>query len=413
MKQKPFEKLLEALRHPLFLTLYFPSFLSFFAGGLLAPVTPLYMASFDVPYSMIGLMLSMPSIGKMLFELPGGVLIPRLGIKKSMVLGMTIIGLATMGMYWSNSPTEVILYQFLIGVGGVFYHTARLSYAASVTDNQYRGRSLSILGGTNRLSRILSPGLGGLLVTTINLKSPFLLSGLIFLAAMVLVAIKVPKIYAQPRPATSNFKVMWQVAKKKSGALWRTSIGAILLSTVRMARFTLIPLYAADVLGLNATQIGLILSIASVADMLNVYTAGTLMDRFGRRFAAIPCVGVMALSMALMPFTAGFWGLLGVSILAGLGNGFGSGIMMTIGSDLAPADNREEFLSLWILVLDAGGAACPLIVGGISDLLTLTASGFAFFGIGILGVLAFLFLVPETRKQTPVPAAVPKKQATN
>jgi MFS family permease len=105
----------------------------------------------------------------------------------------------------------------------------------------------------------------------------------------------------------------------------------------------------------------------------------------------------MALGMLIMPFTTGFWGLLGVTALVGLGNGFGSGIMMTMGSDLAPENQREEFLAIWLLLLEAGGVASPLIVGGISDLFSLTVSGFAFFGIGVMGVLAFLFLVPETR----------------
>jgi MFS family permease len=211
--------------------------------------------------------------------------------------------------------------------------------------------------------------------------------------------ITVPDSYAQPRRSVSNFGTIWLVAKQNASALWRVGIGAFLLTTVRMARFTLLPLFAADVLNLSASQIGIILSAASIADMLNVYTAGILMDRFGRRWAAIPCVGVMAISMLLMPLTTGFWGLLLVGLIAGAGNGFGSGIMMTMGSDLSPANNREEFLSLWILILDLGGVVCPLIVGAISEAFSLTVSGFAFFGIGIAGVLAFLFLVPETKKQ--------------
>ena len=357
------------------------------------------MNSFGVNLTYVGLMLSMASIGKMALEIPGGILIPRLGIKRSMLIGMTIIGLSVIAMYWSSSPAEVLIYQFMMGVGGVFYHTARLSYAASVTEHENRGRSLSALGGMNRLSRIIAPALGGALATTISLKFPFLLSGSIYLLAMLISFVTVPNIYAQPRKSHSNIGILWRVARQNSSALWRVGIGAFLLTTVRTARFTLLPLFASEVIGLDASQIGIILSVASIADVLNVFSAGKLMDRYGRRWAAIPCVGVMALSMALMPLTTGFWGLLLVGIIAGAGNGFGSGIMMTMGSDLAPVENREEFLSLWILILDLGGVACPMIVGRISDVLSLTASGFAFFGIGVIGVVAFLFLVPETKRK--------------
>lgn len=349
-------------------------------------------------------MLAMASIGKMVMDIPGGVLIPRLGIKKSMLLGAFLIALSTIGMFFSKSPLEVLLYQFILGTGGVFLHTARLTYAAAMTENENRGRSLSALGGTNRISRIFAPALGGALVTAITLQFPFLVSGFIFFVAIAIMAIFTPNVYAKPREATSNLRVLWQVFKNKAGILWRVGIGAFLLTTVRMARFTLLPLFAAGVLNLNAAQIGVILSAASVADVLNVYSAGLIMDRFGRRWAAIPCVGVMALSMLLMPLTNGFWGLLLVGIIAGAGNGFGSGIMMTMGSDMAPVENREEFLSLWILILDLGGIACPLIVGAISETFSLTVSGFAFFGIGVVGVLAFLFLVPETNRYKRVSA---------
>ncbi|MEE4195499.1 MAG: MFS transporter [Anaerolineae bacterium] len=393
------------MKHPLFLSLYLPSFLFFFSSGVLGPITPLYMNSFDINLSYVGLMLSMASLGKMTVEIPGGILIARLGIKRSLLIGMFMISLATIAMFWSSSPLEVLIYQFITGVGSMFYQTAHLSYAASVTEHDNRGRSLSMLGGMNRLSRIIAPALGGVLATSISLKFPFLFSGFIYLIAMIIVLINVPNVYAQPRQTTSNLRILWRVARQNADPLWRVGIGAVLLTTVRMARFTLLPLFASEVLGLDASQIGIILSVASIADMLNVYTAGTLMDRFGRRWAAIPCVAVMAFSMVLMPFTSGFWGLLLVGVIAGAGNGFGSGIMMTMGSDLAPRENREEFLSLWILLLDLGGVACPMIVGGISDILSLTASGFAFFGIGVFGVIAFLFLVPETQRQRATHAA--------
>ena len=356
------------------------------------------MASFDVDYSTIGLMLSMSTIGKMALELPAGILIPRIGVKKSMLFGAVLMGVTTMAMFLANSPLQIILCQLLMGIGGTFYNTARFSFAASATTNENRGRSLSALGGTNRLSRIISTALGGLIGAQFGLRIPFLISGSIFLVAVLVMAFTIKPQSITPRKTISNIHTLWKVFIQNRNALWRAGLGAILLTTVRMARYTLIPLYASEVLGLDAGRIGIILSIASIADLLNVYTAGTLMDRFGRRFAATPCVGVMAISMAILPFTTGFWGLLMVAILAGIGNGFGSGIMLTFGSDLAPPENREEFLSIWILMLDFGGVASPLVVGSISDVLSLAASGFAFFGIGMLGVLVYIFIVPETKK---------------
>ena len=48
-------------------------------------------------------------------------------------------------------------------------------------------------------------------------------------------------------------------------------------------------------------------------------------------------------------------------MLAGIGNGLGSGIVLTLGADLAPADERSRFLGVWRLVGDCGVLAGPLL----------------------------------------------------
>ncbi len=69
---------------------------------------------------------------------------------------------------------------------------------------------------------------------------------------------------------------------------------------------------------------------------------------------------------------------------------------MTLGADLALTDGVGEFLGLWRLTGDFGGAAGPVVVGNIAELFGLGYSGFALGGIGYLAVIIFLWLVPET-----------------
>ena len=398
------------IHHPLTLSLYAPAFLLSFALGLLSAVTPIYLLSFGVDYGLVGVMLSMETVGKMIFTLPGGVIIPRLGARNSMAIGVILVAFSVGAMWLVQSAWMVVLARLAAGAGESFYNTARLSYAASATSSQNRGRSLSVVGATNRLSSIVSPTLGGLLAVWLGLRLPYLVSSILILLTAILIFASLKPQDSPVRATTTSLKQLLQVARANGKILARAGSGAILLSTVRQARVVFIPLFASEVLHLDASQAGLILSAASVVDLMNFYLAGVVMDRYGRRWAGIPCVGIMAIGMAIIPFTTGFWGLIAASIIIGFGNGFGTGIMMIMGSDLAPPQHREEFLAIWLLMLDVGGAACPLVVGAISDLLSLTASGFAFFGIGMVGVLFFLLVVPETRdfyaeKQKIIPAA--------
>jgi len=135
--------------------------------------------------------------------------------------------------------------------------------------------------------------------------------------------------------------------------------------------------------------------------------AGILMDRYGRKVAAVPSFAVMAVGMALVPFTNSFVTLLLVAMLIGLGNGLGSGTMMTLGADLAPPGATGEFLGLWRLIGDTGQAGGPLAVGTLTDALGFEASAIILAGAGLSSSLILALLVKETRTAQTLTASGP------
>jgi MFS family permease len=158
----------------------------------------------------------------------------------------------------------------------------------------------------------------------------------------------------------------------------------------------IIPLYAADVIGLDVQQIGLIMGISAAIDMLMFYPAGMIMDGVGRKFAIVPCFLIQGIGMALVPLAGSYGALLMATLVIGFGNGLGSGTMMTLGADLAPRDAMGEFLGMWRLIGDSGRTGAPVIVGGVADLVGLSMAALV---IGLVGVAAsgvFAFTVPET-----------------
>jgi MFS family permease len=124
------------------------------------------------------------------------------------------------------------------------------------------------------------------------------------------------------------------------------------------------------------------------------------MDRFGRKVAAVPSFAVMAVGVATIPLADDFAGLLIAALIVGLGNGLGSGTMMTLGADLAPPGATGEFLGIWRLIGDIGAVAGPLVVGSMASAMGLEASAVALSGIGVAAALTLAFLVRETRAST-------------
>jgi MFS family permease len=157
---------------------------------------------------------------------------------------------------------------------------------------------------------------------------------------------------------------------------------------------------------LDESAISLVFGISVGLEMLLFYPAGSVMDRWGRKAVALPCLGIMSIGMALVPLSTGFWTLSLVGLLVGFGNGLGSGIVMTLGADFSPEAGRAQFLGAWRLCGDVGTAGGPLIIAGATALASLAAASVTMGVLGGAGFLLMLFVMPETLRRAP-PARPP------
>ena len=390
-------------RDPLILPFYLPALIMAFSQGLLVPILPLYAGSFGVSYALIGLLLAGEPLGMVLSDLPAGVLLRRMGNKGSTLLGMGCIILSTVALFWARSIPEALAYRLVAGFGAALYNVSRHSYVASATVVRNRGKALALFGGIFRLGSFVGPAVGGVVATAYGLRVPFVLVGGTAIVALVIAAAflrATPQVPPATQPMSGSLRSHLSLALKARYRVLATAGSAHLLAqTIRAGRRVIIPLYAADVVGLDVRAIGFIVSISSAVDMSLSYPTGVIMDRLGRKFAIVPSFLIQALGMALVPLTGTFASLLAAASLIGLGNGLGSGTMMTLGADLAPEEARGEFLGMWRLIGDAGSTGGPLAVGAIAELLALHTSIWVISGIGLAAAMVFLFLVPETLKK--------------
>jgi MFS family permease len=376
------------------LSVYLPTLIISFCNGLLLPVMPLYARSFGVSYSLVGLALAAEGIGTLISDLPAGVLLRRIGRKPAMLIGVSCVALSALAMTWARTLPELVAYRLLAGAGDAMWGLSRHAYIADVTQVRERGRAISIFGGIGRLGTFVGPAVGGALGAAFGLRAPFFLFAVLATIAIVIAAIFV-KETDSPRRAGEPGHLL-RVLRGHYRELAAAGSAQVFAQMIRSSRHIVIPIYGADVVGLDVRSLGWVLSISSALDMAMFYPAGVIMDRFGRKYASVPSFLVQALGMALIPLSTTFYGLLAATTVLGLGNGIGSGTMMTLGADLAPRESMGEFLGVWRLIGDAGSAGGPLAVGRLADLLGLRTAAFAMSGIGLLAVLTLVFLVRET-----------------
>lgn len=157
--------------------------------------------------------------------------------------------------------------------------------------------------------------------------------------------------------------------------------GVLLISAVRSARQVVVPLWATH-LGLPPVTASIIYGLAAAVDMAVFYPAGKVMDERGRLWVALPACLLMGLALLAIPLTTGLVTFIGATLALGLGNGIGSGIVMTIGADAAPPQARPAFLGIWRMLADVGASGGPLMLSAV------TAATSLGFGVAAVGVVA-------------------------
>ena len=196
------------------------------------------------------------------------------------------------------------------------------------------------------------------------------------------------------------FPTIWQ----NRGVLARMGLGAALIGGLRSSRTIILPLFAVAI-GMSAPSTALVIGIAGAVDFFLFYTSGQIMDRFGRMWSAIPSMvglGIAHLALAFVTHEPLF---VAVAIFMSLANGVGSGILMTLGADLAPAGGTAAFLGAWRFTGDVGQAGAPLLVSLLTALVSLPVASAA---MGVLGLVGAGLLVRWIPRYIPKRARSPK-----
>lgn len=399
-------------------SVFVPTVFLAFAEGLLVPVLPLYVASLGVPFWWVGLVLAGEAIGMLIGDLPAGSMLRRVDRKSAMLLGIALLGLAALATAFVDAVVGIFALRLVAGLGAALWGISRHAFLADAVPLQRRGRMIAAFGGAQRIGSLAGPAVGGWVAAVAGFSSAFLLY-----AAVAAVTLVFCWRYLESAPpegrrrlplppgaaahgavhagagseVASAWALVWALGWRRLGA---AAAGNLMAQAIRAGRRIVIPLHGAAVLGLDVRQVGWIVSLAAAFDVLLFPLAGWMMDRFGRKFAIVPSFALQALGMALVPLTGSFAGLAVAASLIGLGNGVGSGTMMTIGADLAPKGAVGEFLGAWRLVGDGGAMGGPVLVGALADVLGLGFATLAVAAVGAGAALTFAYGVPETVRRS-------------
>jgi MFS family permease len=342
----------------------------------------------------------MRGAGSLLFDLPAGAIASRMGRLPVLMLAAVGASLAAAATGFVGTLVPLALLTLAMGAFHVLWVLSVQTHVRQNLPSHRRGRALSLVGGTARVGWVLGPIAGGYIGKFYGLHSVYFGQAIVcFLAVVFLVIGSAHYRRRAGEHRGASFRAPGIPFLRTLEGKWRPFLllgfVVIAIQMLRIGRQTLIPLWG-ERIALDVAAIGLIFGLSRAIELALVFPAGYLMDRFGRKWAAVPCLLVQSGAMALIPLTGGFSGLLLVCLLMGVGNGFGSGLVMTLGVDLAPRSSAGEFLGIWRLMGDFGSTAGPMLIGVVAQGLGLQLAPLLIAGIGITGAWLMAFKVTET-----------------
>ena len=393
----------EALRDAV--QIYAPSTVYAVGLGAMTPALAVAALALGLDAARAAAVVLLVGLGSLVANGPASALAARAGERVTMVVS-AVLGTAGAGLAWATTagvssgpsaagvaePGRLALFLaavLAVGMAGAGFNLARQAYLAVAVPATHRARAMSTLGGTVRIGTFLGPFLGAAAQAPLGLDGAFAAAA----AAMAVGALLCLRIRDLPVPASdpaageepgpAGRPRLRDVARARRGALLTAGFGVVAVSAARAARNAVIPLWATH-LGLDAATASLVFGLAGAADLLLFYPSGRLMDRFGRRAVAVPCLTLLGAGFLAISLTREPTAFAAAAVLLGIGNGFGAGIVMTLGADHSPPNARAPFLGLWRSMSDAGMLAGPLLLSGVT-----AAAGLA-VGVGSLAVVCGL-----------------------
>ncbi len=392
----------EATLRSIALSVYVPTLLFAIGQGAVIPIVALAAKDLGAGIAMAGLIVALRGIGILAFDVPAGWLVGKFGERFAMAFGTILVIATLIGSAVAPNPWVFGACSFLMGCAWSIWLLARLTYVSEIMPVHMRGRALSTLGGINRVGSFIGPFLGAGFAVWVGLDGAYIIHIITAIIACGLLLVLVKDNEGEILPAGHSHGNFVQVVKDHKSVFLTAGVGVLAIQTLRAARQVVLPLWA-DHEGLGAGAVSVIFGISMGMEMLLFYPAGSVMDKYGRKAIALPCLGIMSLGMLLLPLTHSFWPIAVVGVIIGFGNGLGSGIVMTLGADFSPRIGRAQFLGAWRVCGDLGTAGGPLVVAGATAAVTLGGASVLMAAVGALGAALIFFRMPETLQRAPQP----------
>lgn len=260
----------------------------------ITPLLPHYARALHLGKAGAGLLVAAYPAGTLLAAIPSGFLASRVGVRPSVIVGLSLMSAATLTFGFSHQIGLLDLARFVQGIGGSCTWAGGLAWLASSVEPGRRAAALGLAFSAAVGGALCGPVVG-VLANSVGTGPAF--AGAT--AASVILVVASFLVRSHARAEAQSLRSIFVALREPSilGGLWLTCLAGLALGVVGV----LIPLRL-SALGTGATAIGAIWLGAAVVEGLLSPFIGRMADRHGRVVPARWSIALGVVSALVMPW---------------------------------------------------------------------------------------------------------------
>jgi MFS family permease len=274
----------------------------FFESAFYAVITPLLpelSVRFDLSKAQAGLLTAAYGAGTLAGSIPFGWLNARIGVRRTLQLGLAFMVIASAAFPFAGSPILLDLARFAQGIGAAGCWTAGLGWLVRMVPQDRRGTAIGSAMGAATVGSLFGPVLGGI-ASAVSTEVVFVSAAALGVVCMAAAA----RTEAPTTAGAASFRALGGAVRDRRVALglWLMLLPGVLFGTI----YVLTPLRLSE-LGAGPAVIAAAFLVAAGLEALISPFAGRLTDRSGPIVPALAGLAGGTLAMTLLPWPASAW----------------------------------------------------------------------------------------------------------
>ena len=363
---------------------------------------PLFAYELEGDIFLVTVLLAFSAIARLVASPITGFMTDRWGRRPLLIIGAGIRGATGILSFFASSYMEFFVLEFIGGVGIAMWNTSANILIADVTEPHVRGRVVAMRGMSMRAGQITGPLLGALIAAFFDIRTIFLVNGVakfvtLFMALYLIKESRVEDEAGAPRRQAPRLSLT-NLRPFLTRGFILVILATFAVSMMGQGVFAgLLPIYAQELANLNEASIGTLIGIGGLISVLVAFPSGMVSDGYGRKFALVPGLALLAVSAYLLSHGDNYTMLLIMVSVYGIAWGMSQGTAQTYAMDISPAQQRGTFLGVWSLFQAAGGFVAPLAVGGMAEFWSFSGTFVVVAAWLAVSAALIMLFAPETR----------------